>query len=213
MIILLIGIVVSYIVGSIPTAYIFGKLLKGIDIREHGSGNVGATNVFRVLGKWPGIVVLLLDIYKGFWAVGIVSEILGMTSVWQRVLMSVAVVAGHNYTVFLDFKGGKGVATSLGALLGLALRIPTIGPVLLITLGVFLLVFLSSRIVSLSSICAAGALPLMTFILPQPVEIRALGLLIGGFVIFRHRANIQRLLAGSEPRVPLFGASRKNPKK
>ncbi|MCA9394999.1 MAG: glycerol-3-phosphate 1-O-acyltransferase PlsY [Candidatus Omnitrophica bacterium] len=213
MIILLIGIVVSYIVGSIPTAYIFGKLLKGIDIREHGSGNVGATNVFRVLGKWPGIVVLLLDIYKGFWAVGIVSEILGMTSVWQRVLMSVAVVAGHNYTVFLDFKGGKGVATSLGALLGLALRIPSIGPVLLITLGVFLLIFLSSRIVSLSSICAAAALPLMTFILPQPVEIRALGLLIGGFVIFRHRPNIQRLLTGSEPRVPLFGASRKNPKK
>lgn len=213
MIILLIGTVVSYIFGSIPTAYIFGKLLKGIDIREHGSGNVGATNVFRVLGKWPGIVVLLLDIYKGFWVVGIVSEILGMTLVWQRVLMSVAVVAGHNYTLFLGFKGGKGVATSLGALLGLTLRIPSIGPVLLVSLGVFLLVFLTSRIVSLSSICAAAALPLMTFILPQPPEIRFLGILIGVFVIYRHRPNIQRLVAGTEPKVPLFRSSRKKSEK
>lgn len=213
MIILLIGIAFSYLIGSIPTAYIFGKLLKGIDIRQYGSGNVGATNVFRVLGKWPGIIVLVLDIYKGFWVVGIVSEILGLTLVWQRVAMSIAVVAGHNYTVFLDFKGGKGVATSLGALLGLTLQIPTIGPVLLASLGTFLVVFLTSRIVSLSSICAAAALPLMTFVLPQPVEIRALGVLFGVFVIYRHRPNIRRLLAGEEPQVPLFSSVSKKSEK
>lgn len=209
MVILVIGLALSYLFGSIPTAYLFGKLLKGIDIRDHGSGNVGATNVFRVLGKWPGIIALAIDIYKGFWVVGIVSEVLGLTFVWQRVAMSIAVVAGHNYTMFLNFKGGKGVATSLGALLGLALRIPSIGPVLLATLGVFLLMFLTSRIVSLSSICAAAALPLMTFLTPQPMEIRGLGLLIGIFVILRHRPNIERLRAGKEPKVPLFSGSRK----
>lgn len=209
MIILLVGLLVSYLVGSIPTAYIFGKLIKGIDIRRHGSGNVGATNVFRVLGKIPGIIVLVLDIYKGFWAVGIVSEVLGLISPMERVLMCLAVVIGHNYTLFLGFKGGKGVATSLGALIGLTLRIPSILPVLLITLSIFIVVFLVSRIVSLSSIIAAGVLPILMLVTAQPVEIRILGLLFGVFVIFRHKANIQRLRTGEEPRVPLFKSSQK----
>ena len=93
--------------GAIPTAYIAGRLLKGIDIRKHGSGNVGATNVFRVLGKWPGIVVLVLDILKGVVAVTVVGDIFGLIKVDQRVLLALVVVAGHNWTVFLDFKGGK----------------------------------------------------------------------------------------------------------
>ncbi len=205
MIILAVGIIISYLVGSIPTAYIFGKLLKGIDIRRHGSGNVGATNVFRVLGKVPGIIVLALDIYKGFWVVGIVSEVLGLILPWERVVLCVAVVLGHNYTLFLGFKGGKGVATSLGALIGLTLRIPSILPVLLLTLGAFLVVFVTSRIVSLSSIVAAICLPILMWLTPQPLEIRLLGLVFGLFVVYRHRPNIQRLRAGEEPRVPLFG--------
>ncbi|MBP9855014.1 MAG: glycerol-3-phosphate 1-O-acyltransferase PlsY [Candidatus Omnitrophica bacterium] len=203
-IILLFGILISYLVGSIPTAYVFGKLLKGIDIRQHGSGNVGATNVFRVLGKIPGIIVLLLDIYKGFWVVGIVSEILGLTFIWERVILSIAVVAGHNYTIFLGFKGGKGVATSLGVLIGLAYRIPSIIPVLILTLASFLIVFVIFRIVSLSSIIAAISLPTLVFLTGQPVEIKVLGLIFGIFVLYRHKANIKRLLAGQEPKVPFF---------
>ncbi|MGE0268372.1 MAG: glycerol-3-phosphate 1-O-acyltransferase PlsY [Candidatus Omnitrophota bacterium] len=210
MIVLTIGIIISYLIGSIPTAYIFGKLLKGIDIRQHGSGNVGATNVFRVLGKMPGIIVLLLDIYKGFWIVGIVSEILGLIFVWERVILSVAVVAGHNYTIFLRFKGGKGVATSLGVLIGLTYRIPTIIPVLILTLGIFLVVFIFSRIVSLSSIIAAVSLPFLMFLTSQPAEIRVLGLIFGVFIIYRHKPNIARLLAGKEPRVPGFLPSKKS---
>lgn len=204
MIVLTVGIIISYLIGSIPTAYIFGKLLKGIDIRQHGSGNVGATNVFRVLGKTPGIVVLLLDIYKGFWVVGIVTEILGLIFVWERVILSIAVVAGHNYTVFLRFKGGKGVATSLGVLIGLTYRIPSIIPVLILTMGIFLVVFIISRIVSLSSITAAASLPLLMFFTHQPLEIRILGLIFGVFVIYRHKPNIERLFTGKEPKVPLF---------
>lgn len=210
MIVLIVGILVAYLFGSIPTAYIFGRLLKGIDIRQHGSGNVGATNVFRVLGKTPGIIVLLLDIYKGFWVVGIVSEVLGLILPWERVILSLAVVAGHNYTLFLGFKGGKGVATSLGALIGLTFRIPSITPVLLLTVGIFLVVFITSRIVSLSSIIAAFCLPLMMFMTHQPAEIRVLGVVFGVFVIYRHKANIGRLLTGKEPKVPLF-SSPKNP--
>lgn len=209
MIVLVIGLIIGYLIGSIPTAYIFGKLLKGIDIRQHGSGNVGATNVFRVLGKIPGIIVLVLDIYKGFCVVGIVSEVLGLILVWERVALSLAVVAGHNYTVFLGFKGGKGVATSLGALIGLSFRIPSITPVLFVTMGIFLIVFLFSRIVSLSSLIAAICLPLMMFLTPQPAEIRALGVIFAIFVIYRHKANILRLRSGQEPKVPLFSSSKK----
>lgn len=210
MILLVVGIIVGYLIGSIPTAYIFGKLLKGIDIRQYGSGNVGATNVFRVLGKIPGFIVLALDIYKGFWVVGIVSEVLGLILVWERVILSLAVVVGHNYTIFLGFKGGKGVATSLGALIGLSFRIPSICPVLLVTMGVFLTVFLLSRIVSLSSLIAATCLPLLMFLTHQPVEIRVLGVIFAMFVIYRHKANIVRLMSGQEPKVPLFSSSKKS---
>jgi len=203
--VLIVGMVVSYLVGSIPTAYIFGYVLKGIDIRKHGSGNVGATNVFRVLGKWPGILVLLLDIYKGYWMVAVAADVLGLITVGERILIAMAVVLGHNYTVFLKFKGGKGVATSCGVLIGLAVRIAAIRLVLIVTLLSFLIVFLTSRIVSLSSIIAAIVFPLASIVTKQEREIIILSLLFCGFIIYRHLPNIKRLFANEEPKVPLWG--------
>ena len=209
--VLIIGIVFSYLIGSIPTAYIFGKALKNIDIRQHGSGNVGATNVFRVMGKGAGTLVLLLDIFKGFWVVAIAGEVLGLVDIWQRILLSIAVVLGHNYTLFLGFKGGKGVATSLGVLIGLMYKIPSLGIVVWITLGTFLVIFLISRIISISSIIAAIVLPIAMAATQQPLELVVLGVIFACFVVYRHRPNIQRLLAGQEPKVPLpFGPSKKS---
>jgi len=201
---IMIGIILSYLIGSIPTAYIFGKMLKGIDIRQHGSGNVGATNVFRVLGKKPGIAVLLLDIFKGVIAVVLVSDLLGLTEVIHRVILAVMVVCGHNWTVFLKFKGGKGIATSLGVLIGLTIKIAVIRPVLIWVVLIWILCFLTTRIISVSSIIATTCLPIIMVLTNQEITIICLGIMFCIFVVLRHKANIGRLFAGQEPRVPLF---------
>jgi len=201
---IIIGILLSYLIGSIPTAYIFGKMLKGIDIREHGSGNVGATNVFRVLGKKPGIIALLLDILKGIVAVVIVSDMLGLTEVIHRVILAIVVVCGHNWTIFLKFKGGKGIATSFGVLIGLTIKIAVIRPVLFWVILIWLACFLVTRIISVSSILAATCLPIIMVMTNQDITIICLGVMICIFVVLRHKANIRRLFAGQEPRVPLF---------
>jgi len=197
------AIITSYLIGSIPTAYIFGRLYKGIDIRQQGSGNVGATNVFRVLGKTPGIIVLLLDIFKGVVVVVFVADFFGLTRVIYRLILALWVVAGHNWTIFLKFKGGKGIATSLGVLIGLTIKIAAIRPVLLFTVLIWLFCFLITRIVSLSSIIAAIVLPFLMVFTGQSFEITCLGVIFGIFVVIRHRPNIKRLLSGQEPRVPL----------
>ncbi|VAX35148.1 Acyl-phosphate:glycerol-3-phosphate O-acyltransferase PlsY (EC 2.3.1.n3) [hydrothermal vent metagenome] len=201
---IILGVIISYLVGSIPTAYIFGKCYKGIDIRQHGSGNIGATNVFRVLGKVPGIIVLLLDILKGVVAVAFVADILGLVEIIHRLILALCVVSGHNWTIFLKFKGGKGIATSLGVLIGLTIKIVTIRPVLLAIISIWLICFLVSRIVSLSSIIAAIFLPIFMLITNQPIEIICLGVVFSIFVVVRHRPNIKRLFSGQEPRVPFF---------
>lgn len=193
----------SYFLGAVPTAYIAGRLLKGIDIRKYGSGNVGATNVFRVLGRGPGIVVLALDILKGVVAVALVGDMFGMDRVWHRVLLALAVVAGHNWTVFLDFKGGKGIAASLGALIGLTVKIALIRPVLLFTLLVWLGVFLPTGFVSLASIVAGVFLPIIMVVTNQEFPLVVLGVIFCVFVVVRHRPNIKRLWAGQESRAPL----------
>ncbi len=192
---------VSYLIGSIPTAYIFGKILKGIDIREHGSGNVGATNVFRVLGKKAGIAVLLLDILKGLIVVTVVADLFQMKEIFERSLLAICVVSGHNWTIFLKFKGGKGIATSFGVLIGLALKIAVIRPVLLWAIAIWILCFLITRFVSLSSIVAAIALPIVMILTNQSFVITFLGILFCIFVVIRHRPNIKRLLSGQENRV------------
>ena len=202
MIMLFFAIISSYLLGSIPTAYIFGKVTKGIDIREHGSGNVGATNVFRVLGKIPGIIVLVCDILKGFLAVAVAGDLFGCEAVYERIILAITVVAGHNWTVFLQFKGGKGIAASLGVLIALTVKIPSVLPVLCVVLGVWIISFLVSRIVSLSSIIASVFLPTTMAVTHQPFSLVCLGVLFCLFIVFRHRPNIKRLLAGQEPRVP-----------
>ncbi len=205
---LILGSVASYLVGSIPTAYIFGRLYKGIDIRQHGSGNVGATNVFRVLGKGPGTLVLLLDIAKGVLATTLVGDLFGIESVLGRVVLGMVVVAGHNWTVFLKFKGGKGIATSLGVLIGLAIKLPMIRPVVFITLLAWLIVFLISRYVSLSSLVASAVLPVSMVLTGQSPEVIFLGIIFCTWVFVRHRPNMKRLLAGTENRVS-FGSHQK----
>ena len=168
----------AFLLGSIPTGYLVARA-KGVDIRKHGSGNIGATNVFRTLGKPLGIFVFLVDALKGFAAV--------------------AAIAGHNYTPWLGFKGGKGIATSVGVLLALM-------PWAVLAIAVvWVLVFKISRYVSLASICAAAALPAAVGMLwfsgcGGNGPLLAFSLAISALAIWRHRTNIQRLRAGTEPR-------------
>lgn len=197
---IILGILISYLIGACPTAYLFGKWLKKIDIREHGSGNMGATNAFRVLGKVPGTIVLVLDIVKGIIPTTIVGDFLGLDRMILRVILGLSVVCGHNWTVFLGFKGGKGIATSLGVLIGLTIEIPGLRPVLLICLGTWIVLFLITGFVSLSSIVATVMLPLGAVVTNQPFEMVAMGVIFCIFVIVRHKANIKRLLFGKESR-------------
>lgn len=196
-----VSVVAAYFLGAIPTGYLFGRGLKGIDIREHGSKNMGATNVFRTLGKGPGAAVLLIDILKGIIPVTVIANILGLSDPLVLVLIGAAAVAGHNWTVFLKFKGGKGVATSLGVLIGLAIQIPGLRPVLLITIGIWTAVFLLFGYVSLASIMAAVALPILMVIFNAPFVIKIMAIVLCVLVVLRHRSNISRLLKGQENRV------------
>jgi glycerol-3-phosphate acyltransferase PlsY len=207
-------LLLGYLLGSIPAGYLAGRWLAGIDIRQEGSGSTGATNVLRVLGKGPALVVFLVDVLKGTAAVLLAKaalEPLGVpldgagtvswgTDSWV-VGAGLAALAGHIWPVWLGWRGGKAVATALGMLLGLT------WPVGLACFGIFLTVLSLSRIVSLSSVVAAVALPLLMlgWFETQGLELRwpylALALLTSTLVIWRHRSNLARLLAGTEPRL------------
>jgi len=200
---LIAAIIVSYLLGSIPTAYLFGRVSKGIDIRQHGSGNVGATNTFRVLGKGPGIFVLSVDILKGVLALVVIGNLFGIGGMMGRVLLGVAVVCGHNWTVFLEFKGGKGIATSLGVLIGMTIMFPALVPVLAVCLLSWCVTMHFSRYISVSSMLASVVLPLMMVITNQPPEMVFLGAIFCIFVVYRHRSNIKRLQLGTESKVNL----------
>jgi glycerol-3-phosphate acyltransferase PlsY len=200
------ALLASYLLGSIPTAYLFGRLLKGIDIRKIGSGNVGATNALRVLGKGPGLTVLLLDILKGFITVMFlgnyfVSKPVSLESQNLLLIMGLCCICGHIWTIFLQFKGGKGIATSFGVLLALSLKIYGLNMVIGLVVLVWFIVFIISKIVSLSSIVSAVALPLFCLFLGQSVIVFFSSLLLSILVIVRHKANILRLLKGEEPRI------------
>jgi glycerol-3-phosphate acyltransferase PlsY len=196
----------GYLLGSLPSGWLAGRLLAGIDIREQGSGSTGATNVLRVLGKGPALAVLALDVLKGTAAVLLTRGVLGGAG-WEGTSLDgwvvgagLAALAGHIWPVWLGWRGGKAVATGLGMLLGLA------WPVGLACLGLFLTVLSVSRIVSLSSMVAAVGLPLLMLgWFPGHGGFRpaylALALLTAVLVLWRHRANLQRLLEGTEPRL------------
>jgi glycerol-3-phosphate acyltransferase PlsY len=190
----------SYLVGSIPTAYIFGKLIKGIDIREHGSGNVGATNAFRVLGKGPGTAVLIIDVFKGIIAVVVVAGFLAPYAL-GLIAAAVAAVCGHNWTCFLNFKGGKGIATTLGVLIGLTVAIPEARPAVALCVLSWSLCFAVTGIVSISSLIAAVFLPVLMLVFNVPTSVVLLSVVFCVFVVFRHRPNIHRILIGQEPKV------------
>ena len=192
----------GYLLGSIPTGYLVARA-RGLDIRSVGSGNIGATNVMRVLGKPIGIVVLLADALKGGLATGLLplfaARWAGNAASWPaeglQILAGVSAILGHNYTCWLRFKGGKGVATSAGVLVVLMPK------AFAVCLAVWLVVFAFSRIVSLASIAAAVALPIALLATSRSVTLVTVGATLGALAIYRHRSNIQRLLAGTEPRV------------
>ncbi|MEI7998111.1 MAG: glycerol-3-phosphate 1-O-acyltransferase PlsY [Candidatus Omnitrophota bacterium] len=207
-VLLLLSLVITYLIGAIPTAYIFGRLLKGIDIRQHGSGNVGATNAFRVLGKIPGSIVLIIDIAKGAIPTTIIANLFGFTDPLMLVIIGLVAIAAHNWTVFLNFKGGKGVATTLGVLIGLTIQIPGLRPVLLIVLGVWLVVFLLSGYVSVASIIAAVAMPICMVKVYLQLKVSfvmvVMSIILCIFIVLRHRSNITRLIQGKESRVNIL---------
>ncbi len=188
-------VIVAYFAGSLPIGLLIARWWKGIDIRDHGSGNIGSTNVFRVVGKTAGIVVFVLDVLKGLWA-PLVAAKLGYGPWWQ-VGSGLAAVLGHNFSPFLGFKGGKGIAASLGVLLGISWKV---GIAAWILWGILVA---ATGYVSVGSIAASASLPIFTWIFyadnglaPRLSFATAAGL----FSIYRHRANIERLRNGTENR-------------
>ncbi|WP_017653408.1 glycerol-3-phosphate 1-O-acyltransferase PlsY [Fortiea contorta] len=203
-------LIIAYLLGSFPTGYIAVKQLKGIDIREVGSGSTGATNVLRTLGKVPGAVVLLIDCCKGILVIALVYYLFCFASsqnlipptvdaiIWQPWLITLAgfsAVLGHSKSIFLGFTGGKSVATGLGTLLAISWQVG------LATLGVFAIVIAISRIVSLSSISGAIAVSILMVVFHQPLPCILYAVVGGLYVIWRHRANVERLVAGTEPKI------------
>ena len=184
---------IGYLLGAIPSGYLAGRLLKGIDLRDCGSGSTGATNVLRNVGKGPALVVFLIDVGKGALAV-LLAKSVGLND-WLQVLAGLSALAGHIWPVWLDWKGGKAVATGLGMFLGLA------WPVGLACFGLFMAVISIFRIVSLSSVAAAIGLPLLMLISGGSSAYVAVSLMASLMVLWRHRSNIERLLAGTEPKI------------
>ena len=187
------SLILGYLLGSIPSGWLAGRWLKGIDLRELGSGSTGATNVLRQVGKGPALVVFLIDVGKGAAAV-LVARALGLGD-WIQVLAGLTALAGHIWPVWLNFKGGKAVATGFGMFLGLA------WPVGLASFGVFLLTLWLFRIVSLSSVLAAVSLPLLMIRFSGIGSYILVALVAMGLVLWRHRSNLSRILEGSEPKV------------
>jgi acyl phosphate:glycerol-3-phosphate acyltransferase len=188
----------AYLLGSFPTGYLAGRLLQGIDIREHGSGSTGATNVLRTLGKVPGSAVLLTDVLKGVAAVSLVLLVTQWVEIDRSLLVvgaAAMAIIGHSKSVWLGFKGGKSVATGLGVLLAMNWQVA------LLTLGVFGISIGITRIVSISSILGALAVTVFMVIYQQPLSYAVFTAIGGAYVIWLHRANIQRLMAGTEPRL------------
>lgn len=189
----------SYLLGTIPNGLMIARAVKGIDIREHGSRNIGATNVFRVVGKKWGILVFVLDSLKGFAAVYLPSIFLQNPGTEILAGLGVTAIMGHTFPVWLGFKGGKGVATSLGVFIGVA-PLPT-----LVTFGFWCLIFAITHIISISSLSAACFFPLSIIIFrrqdPAFPWLLGISLLLGAFIFYTHRSNIGRLLRKEEKKL------------
>ena len=204
LLILGLSLVVSYLIGSVPFGYLFARLVKGVDIRKHGSGNIGATNVFRVVGRQWGIIVLILDFAKGFLVVTLLAEFFfnlapAVSIRTYKIIMAIAVISGHDWTVFLGFKGGKGIATSLGTLLGI---VPLVcGLVAIVWIGTILI----WKYVSVASLAAFVSPPLFIAVFYQQKEnfllLVIFSIIVAFFAVYKHIPNIKRLLRGEEKRI------------
>lgn len=207
-------LIVAYLLGSIPNAVWIGKRYYGIDVREHGSKNAGATNTLRVLGRQVALPVFALDVLKGFAAVTFMSLLKYSPAVGDemltifKILAVVAAVVGHIFPIFADFRGGKGVATLVGSVVAIA---PS---AIMLCLGVWLVIFILTNYVSLASMCAGVSFPI--FILTSPRTNDNIALIIFSFVaaillIWTHRKNISRLRAGTESKISIFPTNGKKP--
>lgn len=184
---------ISYLLGSIPNGLILGKAIWGVDLRQHGSKNIGATNAWRTIGKAGGISIFVLDFLKGA-----VSAYLGLHlggSELAGVLCGILAIAGHSWSVFLAFKGGKGVATGLGVIAAL------MPMVTLIVFAVWFAIVYFTGYVSLGSIIGAALVPILTLFFGLHTEFLILGLIAAVFIIYRHKSNIERLLNGTESKI------------
>lgn len=192
----LLCLLAAYGLGSIPSGWLLVKWLRGVDLRQQGSGSTGATNVLRVAGRWPALAVLLVDVGKGTVAIVLAK---GWGTPWLQVVVGLCALAGHIWPFWLRFRGGKAVATALGVLLGLS------PPVALACLGSFLVVLAAVRMVSVASLTAGVLLPiLMAWGMagsPARLPYTLLALATMVLVIWRHRGNMQRIRMGQEPRL------------
>lgn len=186
--------VLAYLAGSIPFGLVVGKLFFDVDVRRHGSGNVGTTNVFRVLGKKAGVAVLICDMLKGYIPAALAAALFDP---WFAIFIAAAPVVGHIYSVFLKGKGGKGIATGAAVVLAL---VPLVFVICLLT---WIVLLLTTRYVSVASLTAALLVPVLTIAFNEPLPYEIAGVLVAIIVWWAHRDNIQRLLAGEENRIKL----------
>ena len=189
----IIVIVLSYVIGSIPSGLILGKTIWHVDLREHGSKNIGATNAWRTLGKLSGFTVFVADLLKGM--VGVYLGMLLVGTSTAMIIGGIMAIVGHSLSLFLKFKGGKGVATGLGVLIML---MPSVSAIVFL---VWLVVVLISKYVSLGSIIAAVLVPVCAFLTGLPLEFVLFGIVAAIFVIYRHKSNIVRLMNGTENKI------------
>lgn len=188
----LVMLIICYFIGAIPSGVWIGKIFRNIDVRNYGSYNSGATNCYRVMGPKLGLAVLLADVLKGFIPMLIAAKYIDGNL--QMIILALVTILAHTYSCFINFKGGKGVATSLGVFLYLSPY------VILALVLVFFIVFIIFRYVSLASVVSAAALPILVFIMDKTnnIYLFVFSIFIGAFVIYRHRSNIERLLNGTE---------------
>ncbi len=191
-----IAIILAYFAGSVPTGLWVGRYFRGLDIRNSGSGNLGATNAFRVLGKGLGFTVLLVDVLKGMLPVLLFPGLVGLESATpgQEMVIGGSAIAGHVLSVFVNFKGGKGVATALGVFLAIAPMEMTV----ILAIGIVLIAV--TGYVSLASLVGATLLPIFLFATGRPTTVLVVGIAIAVIVIYRHRSNLLRLIQGRENR-------------
>lgn len=205
---IIIGIVIAYLMGSIPTAVWYGKFMYNTDVREHGSGNPGATNTFRVLGKRAGIIVMLADVIKGLLATSLATLLVDLSFipvqnlVTFKLIFGVAAVLGHIFSVFINFKGGKGVATLLGMMIAIHYEVA------LLSIVIFVVTLLISKYVSLSSILGALAFPCFLVFVPRFQTSEPLLIIFGFFlfimIVWTHNKNVRRIIEGHESKTYLI---------